>query len=182
MVRFAPWWAWPLPALALLRFLIHHGKPEGAPLIAPAVVPPLYEVPTPQVITRALGSLGISAINDVIKDGRQLAFVSDVHRDGEGWASDIDLPHGVTARMILQRREQLSAGLRRPLSATWPSGVPHEHEGRLKLWIGFHDMSKMRQPPWPLLKAGQADIFTRCRSPPTREARWCTSPCLRRTG
>ena len=39
--------------------------------------------------------------------------------------------------MILARREQLASGLRRPLSATWPEPVSHEHEGRLRLWIGF---------------------------------------------
>jgi S-DNA-T family DNA segregation ATPase FtsK/SpoIIIE len=95
----------------------------------------------------------------VLKDGRDLAFVTDVHRDGEGWGCDLDLPYGVTARMILQRREQLASGLRRPLSATWPEPVPHEHEGRLRLWIGFNDITKVKPKPWPLLKAGKADIF-----------------------
>ena len=37
--------------------------------------------------------------------------------------------------------------------------MPEEHEGRLDLWIGFSDMSKMPAPTWPLLKSGQADMF-----------------------
>ena len=61
--------------------------------------------------------------------------------------------------MILKRREELASGLRRPLSAVWPEGVPAEHEGRLKLWIGFTDMAKMKPKPWPLAKTGKADVF-----------------------
>ena len=60
----------------------------------------------------------------MIKDGPGLAFVSDVHRDGDGWGADLDLPHGVTASDIIKRREALASGLRRPHSATWPEAVP----------------------------------------------------------
>ena len=41
----------------------------------------------------------------------------------------------------------------------WPEAVPAEHEGRLRLWIGFSDLSKARPRPWPLLRTGTADIF-----------------------
>ena len=159
MARFAPWWGWALCAVAAAAVVERHGRKPGKPLIRPAVIPPTYEVPTHPVITLALGSLGIPAINDVIKTGQGIAFVTDVHRDGEGWGVDLDLPHGVTPRMILQRRGELASGLRRPLSAVWPEGVPHEHEGRLRLWIGFTDLSKVKAKAWPLLRAGQADVF-----------------------
>jgi DNA segregation ATPase FtsK/SpoIIIE, S-DNA-T family len=159
MAKFAPWWGWALCAVAAVAVLERHGRKPGKPLLKAAVMPAAYQPPTPEIITRALGSLGISGINDAIKDGRGLNFITDVHRDGEGWATELDLPHGVTTGMILQRRAQLSAGLRRPLSATWPEGVPHEHEGRLRLWIGFQDLSKVKPKAWPLLRSGQADIF-----------------------
>jgi S-DNA-T family DNA segregation ATPase FtsK/SpoIIIE len=158
-VRLLPVWAWAPLGVTVVTVLAIRGRPRGKPMFTPAVVPPKYEPPTPVVITRALGSLGIAGINEVIKDGRGITFVSDVHRDGEGWGCDLDLPHGVTTRMILQRREQLASGLRRPLSATWPEPVAHEHEGRLRLWIGFQDISKVKPKPWPLLRAGQADVF-----------------------
>ncbi len=77
-----------------------------------------------------------------------------------GWGCDLDLPHGVTAGMNLARREQLASGLRRPLSATWPEPVPQEHEGRLRIWVGYQDMSKVKPPAWPLARAGQGDVFT----------------------
>jgi DNA segregation ATPase FtsK/SpoIIIE, S-DNA-T family len=136
LARFSPWWGWAALGLVLAAVLERRGRKPGRSLIQPAIVAPKYEPPTPQVITRALGALGIAGINEAVRDGRGITFVTDVHRDGEGWSADLDLPHGVTAKMILARREQLASGLRRPLSATWPEPVPHEHEGRLRLWIG----------------------------------------------
>ncbi len=154
-----PWWAWALAGLVLVLVLARHGRPEGKPVIRSAVVAPQYQVPTPEIITRALGALGIAGINDALRTGAGIGYVTDVHRDHEGWGTELDLPHGVTAQMILQRRSQLSAGLRRPLSATWPEPVPAEHEGRLRLWIGFHDISKLKPATWPLAKAGTVDVF-----------------------
>jgi len=159
LVRLGPWWAWPLAALAAVPLLARAGRPAGHRIIGPAVVPPQYETPTPEVITRALGALGIAAISAVIKDGRGITFVSPVMRDGPGWGVQIDLPHGVTASQVLARRESLASGLRRPLSATWPATVPAEHAGRLELWVGFHDITRAKPPRYPLAKAGTADVF-----------------------
>ena len=159
MVRFLPWWGWLIAAAITVRVLARHGAPEGKPIIRAAIVPTAYQPPTPEVITRALGALNIAAISAVIKDGPGLAFVSDVHRDGDGWGTELDLPHGVTASDIIRRREALASGLRRPHSATWPEAVPAEHAGRLYLWVGRHDLSKTKPVPYPLLRTGQADVF-----------------------
>lgn len=157
-IHYLAWVAWAMLLLAGFPVFVYHGRPEGKPLVSPAILPPAYTVPTPEIITRGLGSLGIEKINQAIKGGG-LDWVSDVHRDGEGWGVEVDLPHGVTAKMIIKRREELSSGLRRPLSATWPEPVPEVHDGRLYLWIGRHDLSKARRFAYPLLRAGQADIF-----------------------
>ena len=156
---FSRWWG--LIALGAIAYpvLVWHGRPYGKPIIEPAILPEAYTIPTPEIITRALGSLNISAINKVIDSGAGIAWVSDVHRDGEGWGVEFDLPYGVTAGDIIRRRKELSSGLRRPLSAVWPEAVPGEHEGRVYLWIGRHDLAKAKPPAYPLLKAGQADIF-----------------------
>ena len=156
---FLPWQAWPLLAIAAVLVLAFHGRPAGRPLIQPATVPPQYAPPTPAIITRALGSLGIPGINAALKETGVLNFITDVHRDGPGWSAELDLPHGVTAKAVIAKRSELASGLRRPLSATWPAGVPGEHEGRLRLWIGYQDLAKMKAPAWPLMKAGQADVF-----------------------
>lgn len=159
LVKFGPAWSQVTAGTAAVLILARAGRPEGHRIVSQAVVPPAYEPPTPAVITRGLASLGIGAINRAVSAGAGITFVSDVHRDGPGWAAHIDLPHGVTAAHIMAKRSELASGLRRPLSATWPSGVPAEHEGRLELWIGFHDLSKQKMPKWPLLKAGTADVF-----------------------
>ena len=158
-VTLAPRWVLILLGVALAAALARAGRPEGRQVIRPAVVAPVYQPPTPEVITRALGSMGIAGINEAMRNGEPIRFVTDVHRDGPGWGCDLDLPHGVTAGMILARREQLASGLRRPLSATWPEPVPHEHEGRLRIWVGYQDMSKVKPPAWPLARAGQTDMF-----------------------
>jgi S-DNA-T family DNA segregation ATPase FtsK/SpoIIIE len=158
-IRFLPWWGWVLAGLAAVRVLARHGAPQGQRIVRAAVVPTAYAPPTPEVITRALGSLNIAAINAVIKDGPGISFVCDVARDGDGWGVELDLPHGVTASDIIRRREALASGLRRPHSATWPEAVPHEHAGRLYLWVGRHDISKTRPAPYPLLRTGTTDVF-----------------------
>jgi S-DNA-T family DNA segregation ATPase FtsK/SpoIIIE len=158
-VAFAPPWLLAVGAFIVVAGLARAGRPDGRKVIRPAVVAPVYQPPTPEVITRALGSMSIAGINEALRNGEPIRFISDVHRDGPGWTADLDLPHGVTAGMILARREQLASGLRRPLSATWPEPVPHEHEGRLRIWVGYQDMSKVKPPAWPLARSGQADVF-----------------------
>ena len=124
-----------------------------------AELPAQVQPPDQDVITRALGSLGIAEINRVLRDGGAIGFPSPVREDGPGWRAEIDLPFGVTATQIIDRREQLASGLRRPLGAVWPEPVSHEDAGRLELWVGRADISKAKPPPWPLLRAGQADVF-----------------------
>ena len=124
-----------------------------------AELPAQVQPPDQDVITRALGSLGIAEINRVLRDGGGIGFPSPVREDGPGWRAEIDLPFGVTATQIIDRREQLASGLRRPLGAVWPEPVSHEDAGRLELWVGRADISKAKPPPWPLLRAGQADVF-----------------------
>ena len=182
MIRFLPWWGWLVVAAIGLRVLARHGAPEGQPIIRAAIVPTAYQPPTPEVITRALGALNIAAISAVIKDGPGLAFVSDVHRDGDGWGTELDLPHGVTASDIIKRREALASGLRRPHSATWPEAVPAEHAGRLYLWVGRHDISKAKPVPYPLLKTGPPTCSATCRSPLTRAGRASARRCSKPTG
>ena len=160
VIRYAPWQVPAVLALAAFVFLVRHGRPAGKPLVPHAVVAAGYQKPTLEVISKGLASVGIKPINDLlVPGGRGLDFLTDPFKDGEGWCTELNLPHGVTAGAILKRREELASGLRRPLSAVWPEGVPAEHEGRLKLWIGFTDMAKMKPKPWPLAKSGKADVF-----------------------
>jgi DNA segregation ATPase FtsK/SpoIIIE, S-DNA-T family len=155
----APPWVWVAAAAAALPVLARAGRPAGKPIVTAATLPATVQAPDQDVITRALGSLGIAGVDRWLRDGRPLVFPSPVREDGPGWRAEVDLPFGVTAAMVTERREQLASGLRRPLGAVWPEPVTHEHAGRLELWVGRQDVSKARQSPWPLLRGGNADVF-----------------------
>jgi S-DNA-T family DNA segregation ATPase FtsK/SpoIIIE len=136
------------------------GAPADRPLISRAVVSGRVEKLTSDVVVRALGSLGIAAINQAIGRGRAaIEFKAPITRDGPGWRADLDLPYGVTVAEVMDRRDKLASGLRRQLGCVWPEADHAQHTGRLILWVGDQDMSTARQPAWPLAKSGTADLF-----------------------
>jgi len=135
------------------------GAPADKPLIGQAVVKSKVVKLTSDIVVRALGALGIAGINKALaaKDG--IAFPEPIERDGPGFRAVVDLPYGVTATDVIERRDRLASGLRRPLGCVWPEPVKSEHTGRLVLWVGDQDMSSTKQPAWPLVKTGVADVF-----------------------
>lgn len=155
----APGWLYAFASLAILG-LGYAGRPADKPLIGPAVVVPKAQRLTSEIVLRALGSLGISGINQAVAKSRPaLRFTAEIHRDGPGWRAEGDLPDGVEATEIIEKRGKLAASMRRPLGCVWPEGVPEENPGRLVLWIGDEDMNKAKQPAWPFLKSGSVDLF-----------------------
>jgi len=142
------------------------GRRPDAPIIDRAVTPTSVAKLTSDHVLRALGALGISEVTKAVqgkgKGGAEIAFVSPITRDGPGWRAEVDLPFGVVATDVMERRDRLASGLRRPLGCVWPEPVTHEHTGRLVLWVGDEPMEKAKQAPWPLAKAeaGTADIFS----------------------
>ena len=141
------------------------GRPaDAAPLIDRAVVPNRVEKLTSDTVVRALAALGIAALGSAIgKNPRTaLEFKAPITRDGPGWRADLDLPHGVTVAEVQEKRDKLASGLRRPVGCVWPETDHAAHPGRLILWVGDQDMSKARQPAWPLGRHGTADLFRPC--------------------
>ena len=159
LVRFVPWWLWGVLAAAAFTALARAGRPQGKRITTRAELPAQVQPPDSGVIIRALGSIGIGEVNKAIAAGTFPPLPSPVREDGPGWRAEVDLPYGVTAAMVVDWREQLASGLRRPLGAVWPEPVSHEHAGRLELWVGRADISKAKPPAWPLLRSGQADVF-----------------------
>jgi len=60
---------------------------------------------------------------------------------------------------VAERRERLATGLGRPLGCVWPEGRPEIHPGHLVIWVGDQDVTKVKQPAWPLLRRGGVDLF-----------------------
>ncbi|MFD5424818.1 cell division protein FtsK [Streptomyces sp. NPDC127084] len=156
----APRWLTALAMVTGVLTLGRLGQSADAPVINRAVEIPKATKLTSDIVLRALGSLGIPAINqDQAKGGPGFTFTAPITRDGPGWLAEGDLPYGVTVTDVADRRERLASGLRRPLGCVWPESVTDEHTGHLRLWVGDQDLSKTRQVPWPLAKSGTVDLF-----------------------
>jgi DNA segregation ATPase FtsK/SpoIIIE, S-DNA-T family len=159
LARFGPWWAWLAVAVALFVLFALAGRPQGKTITTRAEIPAAVQPPTGDVIIRALGSLGIAQVNQAIRDSAFPPLPAPVREDGPGWRAEIDLPYGVTATQVIERREAFASGLRRPLGAVWPAPVTDEHAGRLEVWVGRADISKAKPAPWPWLRTGGGNVF-----------------------
>lgn len=162
-------WVWAPPqitALAIvvvLGLLVHIGRPEDGGLTDDYLTTRPEQVwrMTSRIILDALAGLGIPALSTPIKDDPRgaVGFVDGISHDGPGWRVVLELPKGVTAADVIEKREKLAAGLRRPLGTVWPEAMKGAHPGRLLLYVGDEDMSTAKQPPWQLLKSGAVDLF-----------------------
>jgi DNA segregation ATPase FtsK/SpoIIIE, S-DNA-T family len=160
VVLAAPGWVRWAAAAGLLVLLGVLGAPADRPLLDTAVVTPRVARLTSEVVVRALSVLGLAGITQALaRNPRAISFPAPITRDGPGWRADIDLPPGVTAAEVIDRRDKLASGLGRPLGCVWPEGNHEVSPGRLVLWVGDQDMATTRQPTWPLLRAGSLDIF-----------------------
>ncbi len=151
-----PGWLVFLGAAGVVVTLGKVGTPADKPVISPAVVPTRVQQLRSEHVVRALKALGIAALSG--KDAA-LTFPSPITRDGPGWRAEVDLPYGVTAVDVVEKRDRLASGLRRPLGCCWPEPVHDEHAGRLVLWVGDEPLNKMRPQVWPLLSGGAFDLF-----------------------
>ncbi|MET7514059.1 FtsK/SpoIIIE domain-containing protein [Streptomyces sp. NPDC005480] len=106
-------------------------------------------------VFEALAAIGIEG-----KKGRKgVEFAAEVMRDGPGWRAEVDLPPGIEATAVLEKRSALAAAMRRPISTVWPEADRTVHPGRLVLWVAQRDPAKAGRKLWPLMKDGQADVY-----------------------
>ncbi len=157
LLGWAPGWAQLLALVLAVVVLGKLGTPADRRVTDPATVntsaPPRL---TAEVVTRALHALGIAAMTE--KSGT-ISYAAPITRDGPGWRADVDLPHGVTVTDVIERRDRLASGLRRPLGCVWPDAPAEQHAGRLTLWVGDVPLSQARPAVWPLRRSGAADVF-----------------------
>ena len=153
--------AWVPIALVVLPLLAWFGHPDDKPILTSATVPVAYETLTFEVVVRALEGLRLAGINQALAKDRASAIVliDPIQRDGPGWLARLDLPHGVTAGEVSERRENLASGLRRQLGTVWPETIHKRHPGALALYVGDEDMTTADQLAWPLLRRGTTDVF-----------------------
>ena len=145
-------------AVPLLAWI---GRPADKPIVTSAVVPGAVERLTTEGIVRALGALGIAEMNKALREepDKAIVTVDGPMRDGPGWLWRGDLPHGVTAGAVSEKREEFASGLRRQLGCVWPETDHKRHPGALNLYVSDEDMTQADQPAWPLAKRGAVDLF-----------------------
>ncbi|MBN0043107.1 AAA family ATPase [Streptomyces actuosus] len=130
-------------------------KHDGKPLITRYVATNVLRRLDSTEVYDALAAIGIEG-----KKGRKgVEFASEVMRDGPGWRAEVDLPPGVEATAVLEKRAALAAAMRRPISTVWPEADRTAHPGRLVLWVAQRDPAKAGRKLWPLMKDGQADLY-----------------------
>jgi S-DNA-T family DNA segregation ATPase FtsK/SpoIIIE len=131
------------------------GKKGDKPLITRYVATNVLRRLDSTEVFDALAAIGIEG-----KKGRRgVEFASEVMRDGPGWRAEVDLPPGVEATAVLEKRAALAAAMRRPISTVWPEADRTAHPGRLVLWVAQRDPAKAGRKLWPLMKDGQADVY-----------------------
>ncbi|MFE6620308.1 cell division protein FtsK [Streptomyces sp. NPDC057740] len=169
----APDWLQAISVSALVLAFGAAGRKADDPVIHRAVELPKATKLTSDIVLRALGALGIPAINQAQAKGRDgFEFTAPITRDGPGWRAEGNLPYGVTVTDVIERRERLASGLRRPLGCVWPEAVSEEHTGRLVLWVGDQDLKSAPKPAWPLLKSGTVDLFKAIPYGTDQRGRW----------
>jgi S-DNA-T family DNA segregation ATPase FtsK/SpoIIIE len=132
-----------------------NGKKGDKPLITRYVATNVLRRLDSTEVFEALAAIGIEG-----KKGKKgVEFASEVMRDGPGWRAEVDLPPGIEATAVLEKRSALAAAMRRPISTVWPEADRTAHPGRLVLWVAQRDPAKAARKLWPLMKEGQADVY-----------------------
>lgn len=155
------WFRWTLLAL-IVAVLGVIGRPADKPLLDTAVVASPVSPLTSDEVILALASLNIPGINRALAKGDtgKRWFPAPIQREnGTGWRAEVELPRGVTASAVVDKREELAAALTRPLGCVWPEANAEVHPGRLTLFVGDKDMARAKPTPWPLAKTGKVNLF-----------------------
>lgn len=150
----APAWAlWAAVAIAL-PLLARFGRPAGTPILESAFNAAKFVRLTAELTRNALMVSGVG-----IKDPSKIKFTKEIYRDGPGHMAVVELPPGIIAKDVIDRRDYLAAGFPLPLEQVWPEPVKGAHPGVLGIWVADRPVDRMKQPVSPLLTCGELDYF-----------------------
>lgn len=146
----APGWVLTAAGAAALTALGWAGRDSDRPIVHRYVAVQLQRRLDAAEVEAALAAIGVKG---------RIDFTAPIAVDGPGWLAEVDLPGATTAAKVLDKREDLAAAMRRPISTVWPEGDRAAHPGRLRLWVAREDPAKAPRKMWPLMREGQADVF-----------------------
>ncbi|PKT71856.1 cell division protein FtsK [Streptomyces populi] len=151
----SPGWTLTATLAAATLVGLNGKKHDSRPLVTRYVATNVLRRLDSTEVIDALAAIGIEG-----KKGRRgVEFAAEVMRDGPGWRAEVDLPPGIEATAVLEKRAALAAAMRRPISTVWPSADRTAHPGRLVLWVAQRDPAKAGRKLWPLMKQGTADVY-----------------------
>lgn len=139
----------PLQQAAVLvlavTILARAGRPVDQPILDRVTQGRRFVRLTGEMVRNALVAAGVPGL----REPSQLQFPMGIRGEGPGWLARVNLPVGVTAVKVLEKREELSSAMRLPIDQIWPEAGP-DHAGQLDLWVGEKPSSQMGQPKWAL--------------------------------
>jgi S-DNA-T family DNA segregation ATPase FtsK/SpoIIIE len=150
----APWYVLLPLIVGVALVLARVGSPAGRPITDRVAPGQQYRKLTGEMVRGALLASGYG------KEPGDFHFEREIIRDGPGYSALVNLPRGVTAAMVMERRERVAAApeLRLPLDQVWLK--PGKHTGQIELWVADEPVSLMKQQPWPLLtRTAKVDVF-----------------------
>ncbi|HEX5742007.1 MAG TPA: cell division protein FtsK, partial [Pilimelia sp.] len=141
-----PEWGWWAALAAVVPLAARAGRPADVPITDRLSNGPRFTRLTADMVRDALVALSLPGLRE---RGAVEFMHPGIHRDGPGWLARVNLPAGLEAVKVLERRGALSSALRLPVDQVWPTAGP-DHAGQLDLWVGYRPASKMGQPAWSL--------------------------------
>lgn len=159
-----PGWAWWVLAALAVLVCGWLGRADDKPLMAmpTSMAKREPDEPTAPMIVEALFRIGVAGMTQAAADKGMRDEVRvrapGVAKSATGYFIELELPPGITAGDVGERREELAGALRRPLGCVWPSGGG-DHPGHLRIYIGRKPMATALQAVWPLATGHPIDIF-----------------------
>jgi S-DNA-T family DNA segregation ATPase FtsK/SpoIIIE len=157
------WAVWTVLAVAVLALGVV-GRPQGKQLVKGTdfAAAGIVQKPTADMVIDALCRIGVPGMTlnatDRVKEEIRLR-APGVARSARGYTLELELPPGITAAAVMDKREGLAGALRRKLGTVWPSKGP-DHPGHLRLFLSDVPMATAPQSVWPLAKRSEpVDIF-----------------------
>lgn len=114
-------------------------------------------------IVRALQKLGVPKLNEAFKEGWIPVFLTSPVREGAGYRAVFELPLGVMAKDLNDKRKLFARNLHRAEVEVWVTDAVENGTGRagvVDLWVADAGALSKPAPEYPLLHEGTADVFT----------------------
>jgi S-DNA-T family DNA segregation ATPase FtsK/SpoIIIE len=151
-----PRWALCLAAAVAVVVFARVGRPAHKPIIQHVTMGQKFIRLNQEMVRDALIALRLTGL----KSQGDVKFPPPgVHRDGPGWLARFELPGGLVASDVMEKRERLAGALRLPTDQVWLEVGP-DHSAQVDLWVGYVRASKMNAPEWALTrKHARTSIF-----------------------